>query len=104
MSNLRTMIIAAFVCTAALPALANAAPPAEFVTREVSTAGIDLDTPSGIAALKQRVRDAAKIVCETAYAPAGPLSDRVRDCRAEAFRNAFHGAEMRRVQLAASGR
>jgi UrcA family protein len=111
MSSLRTLMIAAFVSTAALPALAAAAPSAEFVTREVSTAGLDLNSPSGIAALEQRVRDAAKVVCETGYAPAGLLSDSVRECRAEAFRSAapelraaIKAAETRRVQLSVNGR
>jgi UrcA family protein len=105
------MIAAAFICAAALPTLATAAPTTDFVTRDVSTTGLDLASPRGIAALKQRVRDAAKTVCEAANAPADLLSDTVRACRADAFRSAepdlraaIHVAETRRIQVSANSR
>jgi len=90
MSSFHTICAAIFLAAAAAatPAIAMPVANPDFAAVTVSTADLDLSSAGGVAALKQRIRQAAKTVCEAANAPAAFSPDAVRACRIDSMQRA----------------
>jgi UrcA family protein len=92
--NTRTRVLFALLASfsAGAPLASRATEGSVTVTRQVSLAGVDLNTPAGARAMYVRLKSAARSLCSTSdplyRAPSWVYSDCVQDALSRAIRNA----------------